>query len=515
MASRRGYTSIYLRRGTIFVRKRVQIHARALEKHRDFLSLSSVTKRALTNTDRTFYNPTTTLFYAGYISLGTPPQRFLVNFDTGSSDLWVPSIGCTSPTCLNHRQYNRNESHSYVRQKIERGNKDTRKFRVEYGTGMVTIEPAKDTLKWGSLTAHNVSFGETTNMTPDFDAQFDGLFGMAFPSLSSPMMEPPFIAMARKRMLNSNQFSITLGEAGGRLDLGKVPDHPLATSSVTWLKIIKPQFWAVNVVGIDITLNADQPSSTALKPNASTTAVLLYHTLMPLPPPRAQEAMSTYQLDSFADKRIAHIPMHGTGLLDSGTTTILCPSPVATQINRLIGASDNGLRVNCSVSVTGPTFHFRLSGGVGNSSVVIPVAPHQYVMGDGNSTHGCMSAFQPGGPHDKWVLGLPLFANRTITFDVDQGLIGFTKPHTNFTVSESDLEVGEVDDGPSDGSGGVDSGDMGPAPADNIFIANADGAPGGRSGQERDSAAAPRHTIPWMVVLALSSASAAIIGLAP
>ncbi|KAJ2156173.1 hypothetical protein GGF46_005360, partial [Coemansia sp. RSA 552] len=255
-------------------------------------------------------------------------------------------------------------------------------------------------------------------MTPDFDAAFDGLFGLAFPSISSPGFEPPLFTLAKQGLLNANQFSFTLGEDGGRLDLGRAPGQHLNTP--TWIKVVRPQFWAISVDWVAVDTRSVDPSKLTRVLNAS-------------------PQLRRYPLARTASSRMLELTANGIGLLDSGTTTVLCPTAMAAQINRLIGASDNGLHVDCSASTTGPTLYFSVSDGRGSPGYVVAIAPHQYILGDGDSAHGCMSAFQPGSPNNKWILGLPFFANHTITFDIDSGRIGFSQARSDPAGYEASL----------------------------------------------------------------------------
>lgn len=63
------------------------------------------------------------------ISIGTPPQKFNIILDTGSSNLWVPGAACQSIACYMHTTFDNTISTSY------KANSST--FSISYGSGSV------------------------------------------------------------------------------------------------------------------------------------------------------------------------------------------------------------------------------------------------------------------------------------------------------------------------------------------------------------------------------------------
>jgi cathepsin D len=175
--------------------------------------------------------------WAGTISVGTPAQEFLVDFDTGSSDLWVPSSTCLSLTCSDKRKYTAASSSTSSQQL---GN-----FSIQYGDGSSVSGPIfTDTVTVGGVTVQDQFFSPVTDLSSSFsDDPIDGLLGLAFPAISNLAQDPFFNSAITQHSVPTGEFGFYLAGTGSELFVGgtnpalytgAIEYHNLSSTSGFW-----------------------------------------------------------------------------------------------------------------------------------------------------------------------------------------------------------------------------------------------------------------------------------------
>ncbi|KAM0927631.1 hypothetical protein ACQ4PT_002757 [Festuca glaucescens] len=123
--------------------------------------------------------------YYGEVGIGTPPQNFTVIFDTGSSNLWVPSSKCYfSIACYLHKSYRARRSSTYK--------KKGKWVSIHYGTGAIAGYISQDSVQVGGVVVKNQDFIEAA-FEPSITfmlAKFDGILGLGFKEISAGGAKP-------------------------------------------------------------------------------------------------------------------------------------------------------------------------------------------------------------------------------------------------------------------------------------------------------------------------------------
>lgn len=306
--------------------------------------------------------------YYGPVSIGTPPQNFLVIFDTGSSNLWVPSHSCTALACRLHNKYNAGASSTYV------ANGQT--FVIEYGSGGVKGFLSQDTIGWGGAKVASQVFAEiTSEQGTSFDAaKFDGILGMAWQTISVDNVVPVFQNLFAQGLVSQNSFAFYLtritGQAGSTLTLGGY-NSTLSQNDWHYVPLYATDYWRI---AIDTIVTGTTPVTvTGMK-----------------------------------------------GIVDSGTSLLVGSKKIVDEINKVIGTVNQ----DCSNIASLPTVTITLGG------IAYTLAGKDYVLQITSGTQSqCINGWQgedfSGELANTLILG-DLFIRKYYTlFDFGNKQVGF------------------------------------------------------------------------------------------
>jgi len=316
--------------------------------------------------------------YQGPIAIGTPPQPFTALFDTGSSNLWMPSSKCptSNKACQNHKKYDSSQSSTYK--------KNGTSFSIQYGSGSLTGFLSTDTVNIAGLDVKGQSFAEAMNEPGNtfVNAPFDGILGMAFDSISVDHATPVWYNLVSQGLVSQPLFTFWLSkwqsaQAGGELTLGAIATDRF-TGQLQYIPVSSDTYWQFGLD--DVQLNG---TSLGFCNGGNCQAIA-----------------------------------------DTGTSLIVGPTKQINSLNQQLGADQNGNFPSCDVRKKLPKITFVMSG---NS---FDLNGYDYVLQMGQGQ--CVSGFQGSDmPSPQWILGDVFISTYTTVFDYGNNQLGFAKALQN------------------------------------------------------------------------------------
>ncbi|XP_048468044.1 pepsin A-like [Rhincodon typus] len=313
------------------------------------------------------------LSYYGAISIGNPPQSFTVIFDTGSSNLWVPSVYCSEESCTEHHRFNPSASSTYY--------SNDQRVSIQYGTGAMVGILGYDTVRISNINIHNQEFGLSTSEPGGFFSyvNFDGILGMGYPSLAASGATTVFQNLMSQHLVDEPLFSVYLtrqdGMSGSEIVFGGV-DTNHYTGQIHWVPVTYEAYWQILIDRV--TINGEVVACSGGCP----------------------------------------------AIVDTGTSLLVGPSNPIYTIQQYIGATPTyygQYNINCNNLNNMPDVVFTING------VDFPLPAQAYTLQDNfNNERSCSSGFGSSSG-SLWILGDIFIGEYYSIFDVGNNRVGLAK----------------------------------------------------------------------------------------
>ncbi|KAJ3314432.1 Vacuolar protease A [Boothiomyces sp. JEL0838] len=311
--------------------------------------------------------------YIAQVTIGS--QKFNIDLDTGSADVWVRGKSCQS----NDNSCGGNQP------ALDTNDKTISSlgvpFSVQYGSGAVKGNVFQGPVELAGLVANNLPFGVSTQETGFGDAVTDGLLGMAFDSISNIAKQtgkPANFFDALGLPKGKQLFSFFLsdspdGNKAGQITLGGV-DETKFQGEFTSHPLNSDTFWQFDVSGMTFQVGDQKGDATG----------------------------------GLTD-----------GIADSGTTLLAMTDDVAAAINGAIGGQQQGsiFVVDCAKRQSAPPLVLNFGGHT------YSIPPSIYIRDLGNQ---CFSGVSGGISNGEPIIFGDTFMRQFYTvFDVDNKQVKF------------------------------------------------------------------------------------------
>uniref|UniRef100_A0A8C3HYG9 Peptidase A1 domain-containing protein n=1 Tax=Chrysemys picta bellii TaxID=8478 RepID=A0A8C3HYG9_CHRPI len=265
----------------------------------------------------------------------------------------------------NHNRFNPSDSSTYQA--------TSENVSIQYGTGSMTGILGYDTVQVGGIVDTNQIFGlsETEPGSFLYYSPFDGILGLAFPSIASSGATPVFDNMMNEGLVSQDLFSVYLSsddQSGSFVMFGGI-DSSYYSGNLNWIPLSAETYWQITMDSI--TMNGET------------------------------------------------IACSGgcQAIIDTGTSLLAGPSTGISNIESYIGASDG--TISCSAMSSLPNIVFNING------IEFPVPASAYITDNSGS---CSPGFEdidvPTSSGELWILGDIFIRQYYVVFDRSNNQVG-------------------------------------------------------------------------------------------